>query len=370
MKLFRILLLISLLFSQISIIQQASAENGSCPDSWQIGLRPLTISDKFPPFFNNVSELDPSISKFLFDDYFYINYPRSTWHLSNYRLNGFQDAPKSLPEYASKDLSTLLDKLGANAVVYTRWEYSDKGSNFRQLKSENGVEGYVPALESSIGWDHWTQGVGTGAQGVFREPGFSVSTTSLRRDELMPGSSLRLTLEVKVKDCAKSGVFSTNSIMIPDSTPKTVMGYEKLLEINSLYGYQPPNFLLQEKCSSYPKALFEWNVSRLDKTTYLDANHFSKEQTLQNYLPQCYGFGFQGLLGNYFELVDLDGKGCLDIRQLDYLLLANNCNVGVTASVYLYPTHQGQNKITDADPFRSLGQYRVLLAATVVSKTS
>jgi hypothetical protein len=262
-----------------------------------------------------------------------------------------------LPEYASKDLSSLLDKLGANAVVYTRWEFSDKGSGFKQLKLENGVEGYDPALESSILSEHWTDY-------VFREPGFSVSTTSLRRDELIPGSSLRLTLEVKVKDCAKSGVFSTNSITIPESTLKTVIGYENLLEINSLYGYQTPNFVLQEKCSSYPKALLEWYVSRLDKTTYLDENHFSKEQTLKSYFPQCYGLGFKDLLGSSMELVDLDGKGCLEIRQRDYLLLANNCNVGLTTQVQFFPTING--KIFQ----KSVGQYRVLLAATVISKTS
>jgi hypothetical protein len=358
MKLFRILLLILLLFSQISITHQASAENGSCPDSWQIGLRPLTISDKFPPSFNKQGELDPSISKFLFDDYFYINYPRSTYELSGPRyLNRFPDTPNSVAEYASKDLSTLLNKLGPNAVVFERWEISDNGSAFRQLKREEGGSNYDQTLESAIGSDHYWESY------TFWEPGFSVSTTSLRNDELMPGSSLRLTLEVKVKDCAKSGIFSTNSILIPESTPKTVVGYEKLLEINSLYGNQPPNFIVQEKCSSYPKALFEWYVSRLDKTTYLDLNHFSRQQTLNSYFPQCNGLGFTDLLGNSIELVDLDGKGCLDFRYPEYLLLANNCNVGLTAQVRYYSTING--KIFQ----KWQGQYRLLLAATVISKT-
>jgi hypothetical protein len=142
------------------------------------------------------------------------------------------------------------------------------------------------------------------------------------------------------------------------------VGYEKLLEINSLYGYQAPNFILQEKCSSYPKALFEWYVSRLDKTTYLDINHSSRQQTLNSYFPQCNGLGFKDLLGNSIELVDLDGKGCLDFLYPEYLLLANNCNVGLTTQVIYYSTING--KIFQ----KWQGQYRLLLAATVISKTS
>jgi hypothetical protein len=88
---------------------------------------------------------------------------------------------------------------------------------------------------------------------------------------------------------------------------------------------------------------------------------------LNSYFPQCNGLGFPELLGNRTfngHLVDLDGEGCLDIRQIDYLLLANNCNVGMTIELFFYPTMNG--KIVQ----KYQGIYRLLLDARVISKTS
>ena len=359
MRKFGIVILSFALVFQINGFSPASALNEACPNSWKIELAPLKIEKDFPPFIYPGDNQVPEISQAAFDDYFYFNYPQNTYFLNSflYRNRSIPGNPKTVAQFSSQELADKISSLGSDVAIYERWEVSDDGIGFQKVNYYEGGANYDTALESVLPAEHFTEDF------WIRGAGFSTSTTSLSRLGLFPGKQVRFTFEIRVKGCEKAGIFSTNSVSVPTSGVKSSLGYKKVIEIASLYGYQSPNFVLQEKCAGFIQDTLNWYVSQLNNFQSIDIQGQELRETLP--IPMgCGSFGFDSqFYPGSLALADVDSTGCLSLWSPSSVILKNDvCKIGLTLTV---PYHR---RISGKIENRDVGYFRVLVAEKVMPR--